>query len=342
MKKYKNIFRFFTYVFLITLYLFFKLVFIDHIFNAADYRFSMCFGIIKACFILWGIYIAINWVNNWVYFSYLKKQGYDISVIHLYPILFVKDNNKKWKISLSMYSLIHIQSEVFVSDVERYIQVHKRLIQILKMIHILVILGCVTLSIPFHAYGICVLAAVLSLLCLYGMEGGTHMLEGLYKMDCDSRCAYRLFVCYSSLEQCGQEYRKLQNKYLPFGTDYISETCFLTNLLISSIYDNRDYVESELYNKISNKYLQCDDGMFSAYIYTEPRLMNALMLYMSKFHEIKIGTRYKWKYFYEEHMKMFEKCFYPEQFTPLKGIDAYENKVNKVYSEMREYAKEIS
>ncbi len=307
------------------------------------------FGCLKALGMLLAVAIIFSWINNLFLLSYFYKRKYRFISINLFPFALQKEaDGNKIKIWLSINSLVQWHTIVSYKSIdnniacEQYIRDWQDFLRKLVLVHRVLLLGLMTTIIFSVQLSIFLCVAWLALQSLYTMPGTDIMQEGLLVWGKKQENTYCLFMNID-LEECDKKllYSLVQKQYFQKAPITINEKLFINQILVDSIYDEKNYLSSDIEKYLEERYLFRNDNQLREFAIVNARTLFLYYLYLIKIKNadfalknIIAGNLDVLESYYQRiphYGKLFRKSMQKEKYNPKYRFPCYLQKINIVY-----------
>ncbi len=309
----------------------------------------VCSGCIRALVMFACFMLVMCWVNNIFLLLYFKRRRYLFITIYLFPFVLQWERGCwKMKIGVSVNALLQWYTTISyrgMKDEEacnRYIREWQFFIQKLRMFHVLIFIGCTATAIYSVSLGIFLCGSWCALYNLYSMPGSEFSTEGLFARGQQEDNRYGLFL-NMDLEDFDKSmiYTFLQRDCKKKDVLFLDEKVFLNQLLMDSIYDEKDYLSVALQNYLEEEYLTCNRKRLRDVALTNARTMYLYYLYLIHVRKADCAVRYllntnldvlEEMYICSNyHWKIFLASRKRERYNPKNVFNYYSGKVSYIY-----------
>ena len=205
--------------------------------------------------IVCAFWIIQSWISNTIALVFFRLKKYPIKTYNLYPLTFIEF--KKTKLNFlfdsydELYTTIAIEKIKWSREkVEKYRKDFMNIISILKKIHfaeliIPIVLGVLLKNLFLFLFLGCILIANI---CLWDLPESRISLPGIYIALKDSAaCVYRMFRIAKAEVFDKTELYNYAQELIKWNNDKLmgSRQQFLEQIMIDSIYENRNYLSEK-------------------------------------------------------------------------------------------------
>lgn len=150
---------------------------------------------------LFLLFLCLNsWLNNLIYYLFFKVKRYSFLSINFFPIVWMQNNKKKFKISFYPIRLIQIYTKISLSEIKKeedcrkFIHSYKSCIRVMFVFSWL--LNIVYLLICFHSlwFGLFLLSSNMATGYQYITKASPMMQGGFGNMEQDK---VRKVICFA-------------------------------------------------------------------------------------------------------------------------------------------------
>ncbi len=314
----------------------------------------VCSGCIKALMLFGCFALVLSWLNNLFLILYFKRRRYSFITIYIFPFVLQKERGRwRLKIGVSINALLQWYTNISYQEIKdedacyKYVWEWQGFIQKLIWLHRIILIGCIITVLYSIPFGIFLCGSWFAMHNLYCIPGSDTTVDGLLVRGRTGKNINGLFFNVD-LEDFDKSaiYTVLQKQYEKKEVLSLDEKTFLNQLLIDSIYDERDYLSIELQDYLEENYLVCNGNQFKSvalvnartiflyYLYliqvkkVDRAVRNLLTANLEVLEETYICSTYSWKLFSMSRKK--------EWYNPKYIFDYYFRKVNYVYEMMKE------
>lgn len=307
------------------------------------------FGCLKALGMLLVVAVIFSWINNLFLLLYFSKRKYKFISVNLFPFVLQKEAGwSKIKLWLSINSLLQWHTIVSYKSIdnntacEQYIRDWQDFLKKLELMHRILLLGLVSTIFFSVQVAIFLCAVWFALQSIHTMPGTDMMQEGLLVWGKKQSNIYCLFM-NMDLEECDKEflYAKAQEQYFQKTPGTINEKLFINQILIDSIYDEKDYLSSDIEKYLEERYLFSNDNQLREFAIVNARTLFLYYLYLTKVKKVdcalqslianNLNALEKHYQSIPHYWKLYIRSMQKEKFNPKYRFRYYTKKIDRVY-----------
>ncbi len=298
---------------------------------------------------LFLLFLCLNsWLNNFIYYLFFKVKKYSFLSVNFFPIVWIKNNKKKFKISFYPIRLMQIYTKVSLTEIKKeedcrkFIHLYKSCIRVMFVFSWL--LNIVYLLICFHSlwFGLFLLASNMATGYLYMTKASQMQLGGLWEYGTRQGQENHLF-CSVCLEQGDKTeiYSGIQ-KSCPIELESASGREFVIHLLMDCIYEEKNYLTEETEQMLEKLCLPDKSCKLRELPMEYLRVANVYYIYQLEKNDFDVKVRNlvqnSWRIIKEEYEvyqwgeKLFAAISHPEKFDVNDIFEIYREKSCLVYS----------
>lgn len=289
----------------------------------------------------------ISWMHNLVYYIFFKRRKYIFQSVNLFPLLWIRNNPQKWKLSFYINSFMEVHTQVSFLDMkekedcEKYVVLYRKCVK--RILSVDIIMACLFLLTAFisAAAAIFLSTMVVSVIVLNNVEPTDVMQGGIWRLGMKQGKEYSLFLKVF-LEECNREviYNYVQEN-TDFNFEEVNEKIFIGNVLVDSINDKKDYILSKVKMKLEKEFLYCSEYQLERYTADYLRLIKIYYCYLLNMNEnqnnIKHQIENNWEILeegcskYRFGKKLLEAISHKEPYNINNHYEIYNRKMKLIY-----------